>query len=134
MPDVFASAATCQPDRYKAFNPAFACWTAWLPVSTPKVLTKSSWLRYFHNFSSPLRAKEYSIFIVPWSFLTSLTEYSLFREFHLLSISLLGVLLFPLAISEVEIINNFKNIISWNYFLLTHFYFIILFFILKKTK
>ena len=32
------------------------------------------------------------------------------------------------------IINNFKNIISWNYFLLTHLYFIILFFILKKIK
>mgnify|MGYP005666790549 FL=1 len=50
------------------------------------------------------------------------------------TVTLLGVLLFPLAISEVEIINNFKNIISWNYFLLTHLYFIILFFILKKTK
>ena len=38
------------------------------------------------------------------------------------------------ARSELEIINNFKNIISWNYFLLTHLYFIILFFILKKIK
>ena len=50
------------------------------------------------------------------------------------AITLLGILLFPLAISEVKIIINFKNIISWNYFLLTHFYFIILFFILKKIK
>ena len=36
---------------------------------------------------------EYSIFTVPCNFLTSFTEYSLFREFHLLSISLLGVLI-----------------------------------------
>ena len=50
------------------------------------------------------------------------------------TITLLGVLLFPLAISEVEIINNFKNIISWNYFLLIHLYFIVLFFILNKIK
>ena len=49
-------------------------------------------------------------------------------------VTLLGVLLFPLAISEVQIINNFKNIISWNYFLLIHLYFIVLFFILKKIK
>ena len=49
-------------------------------------------------------------------------------------LTLLGILLFPLAISEFEIIINLKNIISWNYFLLTHFYFIIFFFILKKTK
>ena len=49
-------------------------------------------------------------------------------------ITIMGVLLFPLAISEVEKINNFKNIISWNYFLLTQFYFLILFYILKKTK
>ena len=49
-------------------------------------------------------------------------------------VTLLGVLLFPLAISEVQIINNFKNIISWNYFLLTHMYFVILFLILKKIK
>ena len=50
------------------------------------------------------------------------------------TVTLLGVLLFPLAISEVEIINNFKNIISWNYFLLIHLYFIVLFFILNKIK
>ena len=50
------------------------------------------------------------------------------------TVTLFGLLLFPLAISEVQIINNFKNIISWNYFLLTHFYFIILFFILKETR
>ena len=50
------------------------------------------------------------------------------------AITSLGILLFPMVISEVKIIINFKNIISWNYFLLTHFYFIILFFILKKTK
>ena len=50
------------------------------------------------------------------------------------TVTLLGIFLFPLAISKVEIIHNFKNIISWNYFLLTHLYFIILFFILKKTK
>tara|TARA_B100000524_G_scaffold104317_1_gene50301 strand:- start:184 stop:633 length:450 start_codon:yes stop_codon:yes gene_type:complete len=49
-------------------------------------------------------------------------------------ITIMGVLLFPLAISEVEKINNFKNIISWNYFLFTQFYFLILFYILKKTK
>ena len=49
-------------------------------------------------------------------------------------ITIMGVLLFPLAISEVETINNFKNIISWNYFLFTQFYFLILFYILKKTK
>ena len=49
-------------------------------------------------------------------------------------ITIMGVLLFPLAISEVEKINNFNNIISWNYFLLTQFYFLILFYILKKTK
>ena len=50
------------------------------------------------------------------------------------TITSLGILLFPMVISEVKIIVNFKNIISWNYFLLTHFYFIILFFVLKKTK
>ena len=50
------------------------------------------------------------------------------------TVTLLGLFLFPLAISEVEIINNFKNIISWNYFLLIHLYFIVLFFILNKIK
>ena len=50
------------------------------------------------------------------------------------AITILGVLLFPLVISEFEIINNFKNIISWNYFLLTQLYFIILFYTLKKIK
>ena len=45
---------------------------------------------------------------------------------------LTGFQIFP--DDEVEIINNLKNIISWNYFLLTHLYFIILFFILKKIK
>ena len=49
-------------------------------------------------------------------------------------VTLLGLFLFPIAISEVEIIKNFKNIISWNYFLFTQFYFLILFYILKKTK
>ena len=47
-------------------------------------------------------------------------------------ITILGLMLFPLVISEIKIISNFKNIVSWNYFFLIQIYFLILFKIMKN--
>ena len=54
--------------------------------------------------------------------------------YYSLSLTFLGIIFFPLVISEIKIIDNFKNIISWNYFLLIQIYFLMLFLILKDSS
>ena len=49
------------------------------------------------------------------------------------SLGAIGLLLLPLVVLEVVEIKNFKNIVSWNYFLLIQIYFLIIFFGLKKN-
>ena len=49
------------------------------------------------------------------------------------SLGAIGLLLLPLVVLEVVEIKNFKNIVSWNYFLLMQIYFLIIFFGLKKN-
>ena len=49
------------------------------------------------------------------------------------SLGAIGLLLLPLVVLDVVEIKNFKNIVSWNYFLLIQIYFLIIFFGLKKN-
>ena len=52
---------------------------------------------------------------------------------YAVSIGVIGLFLLPLVIFEIVEIKNFKNIVSWNYFLLIQIYFLIFFFGLKKN-
>ena len=52
--------------------------------------------------------------------------------YYSLILGLVGLLLFPFMIMKIIEITNFKNIVSWNYFLLIQIYFLIIFFGLKK--
>ena len=52
--------------------------------------------------------------------------------YYSLSIGVIGIIFFPLMITKIIDIPNFKNIVSWNYFLLIQIYFLIIFFGLKK--
>jgi len=45
----------------------------------------------------------------------------------------IGLFLLPLVVLDVVEIRNFKNIVSWNYFLFIQIYFLIIFFGLKKN-
>ncbi len=54
--------------------------------------------------------------------------------YYSISISIIGIFLFPIVISEIKIIDNFKNIVSWNYFLFIQIYFLILFSALKNLN
>ena len=57
-----------------------------------------------------------------------------FNYFLSLYLIIIGIILLPILAIKIEAFPQVKNIISWNYFLLIQFYFIILFFILKKIK
>ncbi len=52
--------------------------------------------------------------------------------YYSLILGLVGLLLFPFMIMKIIEITNFKNIVSWNYFLLIQIYFLMIFFGLKK--
>ncbi len=52
--------------------------------------------------------------------------------YYSLMLGLVGLLLFPFMIMKIIEITNFKNIVSWNYFLLIQIYFLMIFFGLKK--
>ena len=52
--------------------------------------------------------------------------------YYSLSIGVIGIIFFPLMITKIIDIPNFKNIVSWNYFLLIQIYFLFVFFGLKK--
>ncbi len=52
---------------------------------------------------------------------------------YAIGLGIAGLFLLPFVIFEVVEIQNFKNIISWNYFLLIQIYFLIIFFCLKNN-
>ena len=52
--------------------------------------------------------------------------------YYSLILGLVGLLLFPFMIMKIIEITNFKNIVSWNYFLLIQIYFLMIFLGLKK--
>tara|TARA_B100001121_G_scaffold162182_1_gene141599 strand:+ start:56 stop:721 length:666 start_codon:yes stop_codon:yes gene_type:complete len=53
--------------------------------------------------------------------------------FYSTSVGVIGFFLFPFVVFELVEIKNFKNIVSWNYFLLTQIYFLIIYLGLKKN-
>ena len=55
------------------------------------------------------------------------------QSLYAISIGVIGLFLLPLVILEIVEIKNFKNIVSWNYFLLIQIYFLIIFFGLRKS-
>ena len=73
----------------------------------------------------------YSIKIKKLSYLKHNLKNKLF--IYATSLGAIGLLLLPLVVLEVVEIKNFKNIVSWNYFLLIQIYFLIIFFGLKKN-
>ena len=52
--------------------------------------------------------------------------------YYTIIIGIIGVLLLPLVTTKVIEFPNFKNIVSWNYFLFIQIYFLLIFFGLKK--
>ena len=72
--DVFASAATCHPERYIAFTPALTCCTACPPVKAPKQFMYSSVSKYFQSFSAPFLASVLSGCREPLNLTTSSAE------------------------------------------------------------
>ncbi len=52
--------------------------------------------------------------------------------YYSLSLGILGIILFPFMILKIIEIENFKNIVSWNYFLLIKIYFLMIFIGAKK--
>ena len=54
--------------------------------------------------------------------------------YYSLMLGLVGLLLFPFMIMKIIEITNFKNIVSWNYFLLIQIYFLMIFFGFKKKS
>ena len=55
------------------------------------------------------------------------------QSLYAISIGVIGLFLLPFVILEIVEIKNFKNIVSWNYFLLIQIYFLIIFFGLRKN-
>ena len=53
--------------------------------------------------------------------------------FYSTSVGVIGFFLLPFVVFELVEIKNFKNIVSWNYFLLTQIYFLIIYLGLKKN-
>ncbi len=54
--------------------------------------------------------------------------------YYSLALGLVGLLLFPFMIMKIIEIVNFKNIVSWNYFLFIQIYFLMIFFGFKKKS
>ena len=73
----------------------------------------------------------YSIKIKKLSYFKNNFKNKLF--FYATSLGAIGLFLLPLVVFEVVEIKNFKNIVSWNYFLFMQIYFLIIFFGLKKN-
>ncbi len=57
---------------------------------------------------------------------------SKFIYYYTVLLGIIGILLFPLVTTKVIEIVNFKNIVSWNYFLFIQIYFLFIFFGLKE--
>ena len=52
--------------------------------------------------------------------------------YYTIILGIIGILLLPLVTTKVIEFSNFKNIVSWNYFLFIQIYFLFIFFGLKK--
>ena len=52
--------------------------------------------------------------------------------YYTIILGIIGILLLPLVTTKVIEFSNFKNIVSWNYFLCIQIYFLFIFFGLKK--
>ena len=86
---------------------------------------------FIYIFFTILSQILYSIKIKKLSYFKKNLKNKLF--FFATSLGAIGLFLLPLVVLEVVEIKNFKNIVSWNYFLLIQIYFLIIFFGLKKN-